>query len=195
MANNPELSHLMNTTRHSLWRRHKTPLAFSFITVGHLDEIESKFKRTSSAIRVPRKEELDARTRIQRGGVIICIHSFAETRFEPVARAGEKDNWHITAFASEALLEFETIQVRRRYIKDETARNGGSRTGEEFVGGCERLRLPASGADQQLDPTHTKVSTNTFVQYTRVFSCRLIATVIPSEDNLATDSSSEGSSQ
>ena len=39
--------------------------------------------------------------------------------------------------------------------------------GEEFVCGCERLRLPASGADQQLDPTHTKVSINTSVQHTR----------------------------
>jgi hypothetical protein len=47
--------------------------------------------------------------------------------------------------------------------------------------GCERLRLPASGADQQLDPTHTKASINTFVLYTRFFSCGLIAAVIPSE--------------
>ncbi len=110
--------------------------------------------------------------------------------------AREKGNRHVTAFGSEALLEFGTIQVRRRYIKDETARSGGSRTGEEFVCGCERLRLPTSGADQQLDPTHTKVSINTFVQYTRFFSYDgLIATVIPSEGNLATDSSSEGSSQ
>jgi len=66
--------------------------------------------------------------------------------------AREKGNRHVTAFGSEALLEFGTIQVRRRYIKDETARSGGSRTGEEFVCGCERLRLPTSGADQQLDP-------------------------------------------
>jgi hypothetical protein len=126
---------------------------------------------------------------------IICTHSLAETRFEPVAMAREKDNRRVTTFGSEALLEFETIQVRRRYIKDETARNGGSRTGEEFVCGCERLRLATSGADQQLDPTHTKVSINTFVQYARFFSCGLIATVIPSKGNLATDSSSEGSSQ
>jgi hypothetical protein len=52
--------------------------------------------------------------------------------------AREKDNRHVTAFGSEALREFETIQVRRRYIEDETARNGGSRTGEEFVCACER---------------------------------------------------------
>jgi hypothetical protein len=87
------------------------------------------------------------------------------------------------------------MQVWRRYIKDETARNSRSRTGEEFVCECERLGLPTSGANQQLDTTHTKVSINTFVQYTGFFSCGLIATVIPSEGNLATDSSSEGSSQ
>jgi len=95
--------------------------------------------------------------------------------------AREKDNRHVTAFGSEALLEVEIIQVRRRYIKDETARNGRSRTGAEFVRGCERLRLPTSGADQQLDTTHTKVSINTFVQYARFFSYGLIATVIPFE--------------
>jgi len=105
-----------------------------------------------------------------------CFH-----RHGYIAMAGEKGNRHVTAFGSEALLEFETIQIRRRYIKDETARNSGSRTGEEFVCGCERLRLTTSGADQQLDPTHTKVSINTFVQYTRFFSYGLIATVIPSE--------------
>ena len=91
-----------------------------------------------------------------------CLH-----RHGYFAMAGEKGNRHVTAFGSEALLEFETIQIRRRYIKDETPRNSGSRTGEEFVCGCERLRLTTSGADQQLDPTHTKVSINTFVQHTR----------------------------
>ncbi len=91
--------------------------------------------------------------------------------------AREKGNRHVTAFGSEALLEFETIPVRRRYIKDETARNGGSRTGEGI-----RVRMRTSPAANQRC-------------YTRFFSYGLIATVIPSEGNLATDSSSEGSSQ
>jgi hypothetical protein len=97
---------------------------------------------------------------------IIRTHSLAETRFEPAAMAREKGNRHVTAFGSEALLEFETIQVRRRYIKDETARNGGSRTGEE----CVRMRTsPAAnqrcgsatrpdsyqGIDQYLRPIHS----------------------------------------
>jgi hypothetical protein len=53
--------------------------------------------------------------------------------------------------------------------------------GEEGVCGCEHLRLPTIAADRQLDPAHIKLSTNTFVQYTRFFSYGLIATVIPSE--------------
>jgi hypothetical protein len=39
--------------------------------------------------------------------------------------AREKDNRHVTAFGSRLLLEFETIQIRKRHITDETARNGG----------------------------------------------------------------------
>jgi hypothetical protein len=52
---------------------------------------------------------------------------------------------------------------------------------EEFVCRCEHLRLPTIVADQQLDPAHIKLSTNTFVQYTRFFSYGLIATVVPSK--------------
>jgi len=55
--------------------------------------------------------------------------------------AREKGNRHVTAFGSEALLEFETIPVRRRYIK---ARNGGSRTGEGI-----RVRMRTSPAANQ----------------------------------------------
>src|SRR5260370_34880330 len=53
-----------------------------------------------------------------------------------------------------------------------------------------RTSLPTSGADQRLDRTHTQVSINTFIQYTRFFGYGLIATVTPSLGNFATDSSS-----
>src|SRR5258708_8096124 len=45
-------------------------------------------------------------------------------------------------------------------------------------------------ANQQLDRTHTKVSINTFIRYTRFFGYGLIATVIASLGNFETDSSS-----
>jgi hypothetical protein len=46
---------------------------------------------------------------------------------------------------------------------------------------CEHLRLPTIAADRQFDPAHIKLSTNTFVEYTRFFNYGLIATVIPPE--------------
>src|SRR6266481_9086313 len=52
-----------------------------------------------------------------------------------------------------------------------------------------RTSLPTSGAHQQLHRSHTKVSINTFIRYTRFFGYGLIATVIPSLGNFATDSS------
>jgi len=66
---------------------------------------------------------------------MICTDSFAEIKFQPCRDGSreEKDNRHVTTFGPD----------------------------EEFVCGCERLRLPTSGADQQLDPTHAKVSINT----------------------------------
>src|SRR5438309_7672050 len=84
-----------------------------------------------------------------------CLH-----RHGYFAMAGEKGNRHVTAFGSEALLEFETIQIRRRYIKDETPRNSGSRTGEELRTSpadnqrCGSATRPDSyqGIDQYLRP-------------------------------------------
>ena|SRR5439155_836250 len=102
-----------------------------------------------------------------------CLH-----RHGYLAMAGEKGNRHVTAFGSEALREFETIQIRRRYIKDETPRTADRGRARNS---CADANV--QGMDQYLRPTHS------------FFSYGLIATIVPSEGNLATDSSSEGSSQ
>jgi hypothetical protein len=47
-----------------------------------------------------------------------------------------------------APLEVETIEVWKRHVKHETAWDEGPRPDEEFLSGCERLRLPAFAADQ-----------------------------------------------
>jgi hypothetical protein len=54
-----------------------------------------------------------------------------------------------------------------------------------------QIRVQMSGADQQTDPTHTKVSIHTFVRYTRFFRYGLMTTVLPFEANPATNGSSE----
>src|SRR5260370_18463329 len=49
------------------------------------------------------------------------LHGF--DRHGEISMTGEKDERHGAAFGSEALLEFETIEVWKGHVKDQTARN------------------------------------------------------------------------
>src|SRR5258708_7404626 len=65
-----------------------------------------------------------------------------------VAITSDEDDWHINPIDDE-LLQIETIEVRKRNVKYQAARNKDSWAGEEFLCGRECLWLPACGADQQ----------------------------------------------
>ena len=59
----------------------------------------------------------------------------------------DENDRHVNSIDGDALLQIETIEVRKTNVKYEAARSNDSWTGEEFLRGREGLRLPASAAD------------------------------------------------
>src|ERR1700730_15960527 len=74
------------------------------------------------------------------------LHGFDRSGHITVAR--NKHDRHVSPIAGKALLEVETIEVRKRYVKHQAAWDEGPRFFEEFLSGCERFWLPAFAADQ-----------------------------------------------
>jgi hypothetical protein len=70
-------------------------------------------------------------------------------RHRHVAVARDEDDGHVDPIGSDAFLQIETIEVRKRNVKYQAARGKESWAGEEFLCGGESLRLPACAADQQ----------------------------------------------
>ena len=62
---------------------------------------------------------------------------------------GDEDDWHVDVFNRQLLLQFKTVQARKRKVKDKTAGDVFSRVVEEFLRGREGLRLPVLIPDQQ----------------------------------------------
>ena len=65
-----------------------------------------------------------------------------------ISVAGNEDDRHLGALARDYLLRFESIQVGKREVEDETARDKRPRSTEEFAGRPECLRLPAFAPNQ-----------------------------------------------
>ena len=63
-----------------------------------------------------------------------------------VAMAGDEDDRHVRP-VGELLLQLETVEPGQRHVEHQAARNGGARTGEEFLRGRECFRLPPCATD------------------------------------------------
>jgi hypothetical protein len=70
-------------------------------------------------------------------------------RHRHVAETGDQDDRHVNPIHSDALLQIKTIEVRKRNVKYQAARNNDSWARQEFPRRRECLRLPACVADQQ----------------------------------------------
>ena len=66
-----------------------------------------------------------------------------------VAVTREEDDGHVAPLRRDALLQLETIEVRKAHVEDQAARSNGSRVVQELVRGRKGRRLPARGVDQQ----------------------------------------------
>ena len=75
------------------------------------------------------------------------LHSLHRHEYIPMAR--NEDDRHVGPLARDALLQVETIEAGKRYVKNEAAGNKGSWMRKEFLRRRECLRLPAFAADQQ----------------------------------------------
>jgi hypothetical protein len=64
-------------------------------------------------------------------------------RHRDISVACNEDDRHIASLVDYPLLEFQTVEARKRNVKDETAWKGGSRVIEELLRGSEGLRVPA----------------------------------------------------
>src|SRR5580704_6180592 len=76
-----------------------------------------------------------------------CLHGLDRRRHVAVAR--DEDNRHVKPIDSDALLQIETIEVRKSNVKYQATRNKDSWASEEFFCGRECLRLPACEANQR----------------------------------------------
>src|SRR5260370_31451564 len=65
-----------------------------------------------------------------------------------VAVCRDEDERHLRALRSDAPLQIQAVQVRKRHVQYQTTRPKGSWASEEFLGGRECLWLPARAADQ-----------------------------------------------
>ncbi len=72
-------------------------------------------------------------------------------RHRHVAVTRDEDDRHVNPIDSDALLQIETIEVRKSNVKDQAARSQDSWARQEFLSGRERLRLPARAADQRFE--------------------------------------------
>ena len=70
-------------------------------------------------------------------------------RHRHVAVTGDEDDRHVNPIGGDALLQIETVEVRKSNVKHQAARSKDSWAGQEFLRGRECLRLPACAADQQ----------------------------------------------
>src|SRR4029077_6754435 len=64
--------------------------------------------------------------------------------------ASDEYDWHVGPFDSDTLLQLKAVKARKRNVEHEAARNERSWVCKEFRRCLECLRLPALGADQQL---------------------------------------------
>src|SRR5690349_24126399 len=62
----------------------------------------------------------------------------------------DEDDGHVRPISGDALLQLETVEARERHVEDQAARSTDAGASEEFLRGCEQLRLPTGVADQQV---------------------------------------------
>jgi hypothetical protein len=77
-----------------------------------------------------------------------CFHRL--NRHRDIAATGDEDNRHVRAFAGDALLKLETIEVWQTHIEYQTARGWWSWTGEKLLRRGEKFRSPAGVRDEEL---------------------------------------------
>ena len=70
-------------------------------------------------------------------------------RHRYVAVARDEDDGHVSPVRSDALLQFETIKVRKTEVEYQAAWGNDPWTVQELLRGRECLRLPPCGVDQQ----------------------------------------------
>src|ERR1700688_2509065 len=61
-------------------------------------------------------------------------------RHRHVTVTGDEDDRHVNPIDSNALLQIETIEVRKSNVKDQAARSQDSWARQEFLSGRKRLR-------------------------------------------------------
>src|SRR3954469_14392998 len=75
------------------------------------------------------------------------LHGLDRHRYIAVAR--DEDDGHVNPVQSDALLQFQTIKVGKSQVEYQATRGSDAGTVQKILRGCECLRLPACGVDQQ----------------------------------------------
>lgn len=78
-----------------------------------------------------------------------------------VAVTRDEDDGHVGALDGNALLQFETGDVRKDQVENQAARGGDSWTAQELLGGREYLRLPSADEISNSSDSRTEGSSST----------------------------------
>ena len=78
-----------------------------------------------------------------------CSRLHGPDRHRHIAVARDEDDGHVNPVRSDALLQFETIKVRKTQVEYQAARGSDPWAVQKLLRGRECLWLPACGVDQQ----------------------------------------------